>query len=70
MDKIFAVDGANVVIDMLPYLKGKKASELVVGHYDSHPNEFVHNLAAEKLYDAIIPLLEKTKDQGTIVRNQ
>jgi len=68
MDTIFKNDGADVVVDLLPYLKNKTAKELVVGRYDSHPNESVHKLAADKLYDAVVPLLEKTKQQGTIVK--
>lgn len=69
MDTLFTTDGANAVVDLLPYLKGKQSKDLVVNRFDTHPNEYVHNLAAEKLYAAIIPLLEKTKN-GTIVKNQ
>ena len=70
MDTIFKNDGADSVVDLLPNLKNKIAKELVVGRYDSHPNEFVHKLAADELYDAVVPLLEKTKEQGTIVKNK
>lgn len=68
MDKIFTDDGANVV-DLLPYIKGKNKRDLVVGMYDAHPNEYVHALAADKLYGAIYPLLEN-KNGGTIVKGQ
>lgn len=67
MDTLFASDGANAVVDLLPYLKGKQSKDLVVNRYDTHPNEYVHALAADKLYTAIVPLLEKTKE-GTIVK--
>lgn len=67
MDTLFKTDGANALVDMLPYLKGKQAKDLVASRYDTHPNEYVHKLAAEKLYSVIVPLLEKTKD-GTIVK--
>lgn len=69
MDKVFKDDGVNSVIDLLPYLKGKNSKDLVVGPYDTHPNEYVHNLAAQKLYDSILPLLSKTKT-GTTIKSQ
>lgn len=46
-------------IDLLDYLKEKNAKDLIVSRYDYHPNEYVHNLAAEKLYKKIAPLLVK-----------
>ncbi len=45
------------VIDMYPFLKDKKREDLVVGHFDSHPNEYVNKIAAEKLEEKILPLL-------------
>lgn len=66
MDKIFKDDGAEVV-DMLDFVKEKTRVDLVVGPYDSHPNEYVHKLIADKLYNAIIPLLEK-KGSNTVVK--
>ncbi|HSW96810.1 MAG TPA: SGNH/GDSL hydrolase family protein [Candidatus Saccharimonadales bacterium] len=68
MDKVFKDDGVTALVDMLPYLKGRQSKELVVNRYDTHPNEFVHKLTAEKLYTVIAPLLEKTKE-GTRVKN-
>lgn len=68
MDKIFTADGATVV-DLLPYLKNKNATDLIVNRWDTHPNEFVHRLTAEKLYNAIVPLLTKTA-KGTFVKGQ
>ncbi|MFH1833188.1 MAG: SGNH/GDSL hydrolase family protein [Candidatus Levyibacteriota bacterium] len=67
MDKIFQDNGALAIVDMLNYVKGKNKNELVVGPYDAHPNEYVHNLTAEKLYDAIFPLLEN-KDGQTFIK--
>jgi hypothetical protein len=69
MDKIFQENGATAVVDMLSFLKGRNAKDLIVGQYDTHPNEYVHGLVADKLYEAIVPLLEKTKEQGTILKN-
>jgi hypothetical protein len=68
MDKLFLEDGVAQVVDMLDYVKGKHKQDLVVGPYDAHPNEYVHKIAADKLYDAIIPLLEKTPDGKTIIK--
>ena len=46
------------VIDLLPFLTGRKSEELVASRFDAHPNEFVHGLAAEKLYNSVLRLLE------------
>jgi lysophospholipase L1-like esterase len=69
MDRLFKRDNVDALVDMLPYVAGKKSKDLVVDPYDSHPNEYVHNLIAEKLYNAIVPLLTKT-DKGTFVKDQ
>ena len=68
MDKVFANDGVTV-IDLLPYLKNKNATDLVVNRWDTHPNEYIHQFVAEKLYNAIVPMLTKT-DQGTFIKTQ
>jgi len=47
------------VIDLLQFLSGRKSTELVASRFDAHPNEFVHGLAAEKLYNSVLRLLEK-----------
>lgn len=47
------------VIDMLPFLENKSPKELMASQFDSHPNEFVHRLTADKLFDAIVPILEE-----------
>lgn len=44
-------------IDMYIYLKGKTKEELRVGMFDNHPNEYVNQIAAEKLEEKILPLL-------------
>lgn len=70
MGTIFTDNGAAAVVDLLPYLKGKDKQELVVGPYDSHPNETVHKLAAEKLYTAIVPLIQKNADGYTEMKHE
>ena len=67
IDTIFTNNGATVV-DMLHYLQGKRSRDLIVGPYDSHPNEYVHILAADKLYEVIAPLLTKEKGK-TVLKN-
>lgn len=67
MIRIFKKNGAFKVIDMLDYLKGRQGKNLVVGRYDTHPNEKAHTLMADKLYDAVTPLLEK-RDGKTSVK--
>ncbi|MDO8487362.1 MAG: SGNH/GDSL hydrolase family protein [Candidatus Curtissbacteria bacterium] len=57
---IFRENGADGTVDLLDYLKGKNAKDLVASKFDNHPNEYVHKLAAEKLFETVAPLLEKT----------
>lgn len=57
MSKIFKKEGLEP-IDLLDDLKNKQSKDLVVSRYDYHPNQFVHNLAAERLYERIAPLLK------------
>lgn len=45
-------------IDLLDDLKGANWKDLVASKFDTHPNEKVHNLAAEKLYEIIYPKLK------------
>jgi len=45
------------VIDLLDELKGSNWKDLVASKFDTHPNEKVHMLAAEKLYRKLYPLL-------------
>lgn len=55
--KVFA-DEEVPAIDLLPFLIDKDKKDLEASRYDSHPNEFVHALAAQKLADEIQPLLK------------
>ena len=45
-------------IDLLNDLMYSNWKELVAGRFDTHPNEKVHNLAAEKLYEKIYSQLK------------
>lgn len=58
MNKIFRENGIEP-IDLLDDLKDKKSKDLIVSSYDYHPNESVHKIAAQRLYDKILPLLNK-----------
>ncbi len=53
----FFQDNGSEVIDLLDYLKGKNGRDLWASQFDSHPNEAVHALAAEKIFEKISPLL-------------
>ncbi len=57
MDNIFKENGAEL-IDLLGDLKGKNAKDLIVSQFDYHPNESVQRLAADRLYEKIVPLLK------------
>lgn len=57
LDEFFRLRNVEV-IDLLPDLSGRKSEELVASKFDAHPNEMVHSLAAEKLYNSVIKLLE------------
>ncbi len=50
------------VIDLEPYLVKTKNTSLMVNNFDSHPNEYVHALAADKLYDKIVPIVKSLRD--------
>lgn len=47
-----------IVIDLLEVLKTYDPKTLIASRFDPHPNEFVHTLAAERLYQQILPLLK------------
>lgn len=57
LGEIFRTNGTDGVIDLLDYLEGKDAKDLVAGKFDNHPNEYVHKLAAAKLFEKVAPLL-------------
>src|SRR3989338_8404917 len=46
------------VVDLLSDLKDSNWKKLVASKFDTHPNEKVHNLAAEKLYEKLYPELK------------
>ena len=56
MDQIFKDQGLTL-IDLLDNLKGKRYKDLVVSQFDYHPNEYVQKIAAQRLYEKILPLL-------------
>lgn len=49
------------VINLHDYLKGQNPKDLRASNFDTHPNERVHALAAEKLFEKIKPMLEFEK---------
>ncbi len=53
-------------IDLLEDLKGRRALDLVGSKYDYHPNEYVHQLAAERLFQKILPIVtdNQKKDES------
>ena len=57
MSNYFRENGVEV-IDMLDYLKAEKGEDLWASEFDSHPNESVHKLAAERLFKPIEALLK------------
>lgn len=44
-------------IDLLDDLKDKSSKDLIVSRFDYHPNVGVQELAAQRLYDKILPML-------------
>lgn len=58
MTEHFLDSGAVDVVDMLDYLKDKNGRDLWASEFDSHPNEYVHKITAEKLFEKIVPLLK------------
>ena len=59
MAQFFQRNNVDEVIDFLEDLKDKNPQQLMAGKFDSHPNEFVHNLVAEKLFLVLAPLMKK-----------
>jgi len=47
------------VINLYPYYKNKKPEELKASRFDTHPNEKVHKLAADLLYEQIVKQIKK-----------
>ncbi|MBI2598951.1 SGNH/GDSL hydrolase family protein [Candidatus Curtissbacteria bacterium] len=53
----FAKDG-TVVVDLLPIAVGKNVSDLRASPFDAHPNEYFHNLAAQRVYEPLKGLID------------
>lgn len=53
----FKVIGVEVV-DLYPLLKDGNPKQLRASNFDTHPNEIVHSLAADKLFEKVKTLLE------------
>jgi hypothetical protein len=48
----------SYIIDLLPDLINKKPQDAMVNPYDNHPNKYVNQLAADKLYKILLPLIK------------
>lgn len=57
MGKFFRENGAQFY-DLLQDFKDKDGKTLIASKFDPHPNEIVHAIAAERLYDLILPQVE------------
>lgn len=62
MGNIFRENGI-VPIDLLDDLKDENSKDLIVGRFDYHPNISVQKLAAQRLYDRILPLLNQSESK-------
>lgn len=62
MGNIFRENGIEP-IDLLDDLKNKNSKDLIVSRFDYHPNEGVHKLAAQRLYDKILPMLTQSANK-------
>ena len=58
MREYFNENGVDATIDLLADLKDMNKKELMASRFDPHPNEFVHKIAAERIFDQIMPLLK------------
>jgi hypothetical protein len=57
MDKVFGDNGVATV-DLIGDLKDKDARSLWASNFDPHPNEYVNRLAADRLFDKIVPIIK------------
>lgn len=46
------------VIDLLPALQSHSDEGLTVSRFDAHPNVLAHKLAAERIYEGVMPLVD------------
>lgn len=51
-------DNEVEVVDLLEDLKNEDPKSLIASRFDAHPNEEVHTLVADKLYEKVIKLLK------------
>jgi len=58
MLKLFAKNDVPVVY-LYPYLKDKNSQDLRASRFDTHPNEKVHKLTADLLYQQIVKVIKK-----------
>ena len=56
MTEVFKSNGVDV-LDLLSDLQGRDKNTLMASSFDPHPNELVHKIAAEKLFNEISPIL-------------
>lgn len=56
----FSESGVGV-INLYDFLKDQNPKSLRASRFDTHPNEKVHQLAAEKLFEKILPLLKENQ---------
>ncbi|OGH04043.1 MAG: hypothetical protein A2W22_00250 [Candidatus Levybacteria bacterium RBG_16_35_11] len=70
MANTFLDSGVSKVVDLLPELKGKNPNQLTVSRFDYHPNEYVHRLATNLLYNSIAPLLERKGDKTYLIKDE
>lgn len=58
MDRVFEDNGVATV-DLIGDLKNKNAKSLWASNFDPHPNEYVHALAADRLFDKVEPIVKE-----------
>ncbi len=61
LEVFFAENKVDGYVDMLDLISGKKPRELMASRFDAHPNEFVHALAAQRLFEVIDGLVQSEK---------
>lgn len=58
MEAYFTKEGAPAV-DLLPLAIGKDEAVLRASKFDAHPNEYFHNLAAQRIYEPLRELIKR-----------
>lgn len=54
----FKQNEVDATIDLLPDLIERDKKTLIASRFDTHPNEFVHDLAAQRIFEKVLPLLK------------